>query len=67
MMSCTTTNDKKAIILERKRIDDSTTHIIYRYHENEATKIDSQTIVNTILPNDTIYISEKNHNIVMKP
>jgi hypothetical protein len=66
-MSCKQENDKKAIIIERKRIDDSTTTIIYKYTINSQSKLDSQKIVNTIFPNDTINLINSDNKFVITP
>ena len=66
-IGCKQGNDKKAIINERKRIDDSTTTIIYKYTLNSQLKLDSQSIVNTIFPNDTIHLIYSDNKFVITP
>jgi hypothetical protein len=64
LTTCIACNQKQVLegkILERKRIDDSTTNFIYQYQHNGKTYVDSQTFVNTVLPNDTITISIDNN------
>lgn len=65
--SCNEIQHTNGFILERRRVDDSTTIIIYTYELHNTSKIDSQKIVNTLFPNDSIKVTVENNKSIITP
>ncbi len=56
-----------ATIIERKRINDSTTMLVFAYKNNNKIQKDSQTIGSKVFNSDSIHLQINNDNIVFVP